>query len=290
MRFAFIENIGLGIPQWKLSVVLSLMIHLLIGLSVFLIPVKEKDRKTPFMARLITPDEMKEEFPKYPASPLPQKIIPVPQKQQGTVKPSIPQRSTPAAPMRRLPDIPPHSTSGGVESGKGHDQGADAKGSSVPDTGGAPSIVPDSKRGAEKATPPITLREKLFDREIIGDLAKREDETKKDKAITFDTKEFRHHTYMARLKDKIEGIWIYPADAAMRGIHGDLKIRFTIKKDGMLGDVELVRTSGHRSLDDAAIRALKDAEPFWPLPDEWNKDAIIIDGYFIYSIYGIYIR
>ena len=267
MRFPFMENIGLGIPQWKLSVFLSLMIHLLIGLSVFLMPVKEKDRKTPFIARLITPDEMKEEFPKYPATPLPQKLIPVPQKQQSTVKPS-----------------------GGVESGKSHDQGADAKGSTVPDTGGAPSVVPDSKRGSEKATPPTTLREKLFDREIIGDLAKREEEAKKDKAITFDTKEFRHHTYMARLKDKIEGIWTYPADAAMRGIHGDLKIRFTIKKDGMLGDVELVRTSGHRSLDEAAIRALKDAEPFWPLPDEWNKDAIIIDGYFIYSIYGIYIR
>lgn len=290
MRFPFIENMGLDIPQWKLSFVLSLMIHLLIGLSVFLIPVKEKDRKTPFIARLITPDEMKEEFPKYPATPLPQKLIPVPQKQQGAVKPSIPQQSRTVTPMRRMPDIPPYSTSDGVESGKDYDHGADTKGIDVPNAGRAPSIVPDLKRGAEKATPPLTIKEKLFDREITDDLAKREEETNKDKAITFDTKEFRHHTYMARLKEKIESIWTYPADAAMRGIYGDLKIKFTIKKDGMLGDVELVRTSGHRSLDDAAIRALKDAEPFWPLPDEWNKDAIIIDGYFIYSIYGIYIR
>jgi protein TonB len=57
-----------------------------------------------------------------------------------------------------------------------------------------------------------------------------------------------------------------------------------------LGAVELIRTSGHKSLDDAAMKALKEGEPYWPLPDEWGMEAYTIEGHFIYSIYGYYIR
>ncbi|MBA4348820.1 MAG: energy transducer TonB, partial [Thermodesulfovibrio sp.] len=113
---------------------------------------------------------------------------------------------------------------------------------------------------------------------------------KSESTITFDTEEFKYYGYLQRLKEKIEGLWKYPHDAAERGIYGDLYIKFTIKKNGKLGAVELVRTSGHKSLDDAAIKALKDAEPYWPLPDELDKEGLTITGHFIYSIYGIYIR
>jgi protein TonB len=83
---------------------------------------------------------------------------------------------------------------------------------------------------------------------------------------------------------------MYPPDAAAMGIYGDLKITFTIKKDGRLGDIQLVRTSGYKMLDDAAIRALKDGEPYWPLPDEWGMDTYTIQGHFGYSLYGAYLR
>ena len=57
-------------------------------------------------------------------------------------------------------------------------------------------------------------------------------------------------------------------------------------KDGKLGAVELVRTSGYKMLDDAAIKALKDGEPYWPIPEEWGMESYTISGHFIYSIYG----
>jgi protein TonB len=52
----------------------------------------------------------------------------------------------------------------------------------------------------------------------------------------------------------------------------------------------LVRTSGYKDLDDAAIKALRDAEPYWPLPDDIREQSLTITGHFIYSLYGQYIR
>jgi protein TonB len=77
---------------------------------------------------------------------------------------------------------------------------------------------------------------------------------------------------------------------AEKGIYGDLYIRFTIMKNGRLGAVELVRTSGYRALDDAAIKALWDAEPYWPLPNEWGREGFTITGHFIYTLHGVYIK
>lgn len=140
--------------------------------------------------------------------------------------------------------------------------------------------------------PRTSLKEKLFDTNIIGDIAKKEikkDESE-DRTFSFNVRDMRYLPYLRRLKERIESIWIYPPDAATRGIYGDLIIKFTIKKNGKLGATELIRTSGHKSLDDAALRALKEAEPFWPLPDEWGLDTYTIEGHFIYTIYGYYIR
>ncbi len=145
------------------------------------------------------------------------------------------------------------------------------------------AIIPKSSGQSE------TLA-KLFDRELIKEQVKKEAEKEKPPEVTFDTKEFRYQGYMNRLKEKIESIWMYPASAAERGIYGDLYIRFSIKKDGSLGRVDLVRTSGYRELDDAAMKALYNAAPYWPLPPEWGLDEFIIEGHFIYTLYGYYIR
>lgn len=138
---------------------------------------------------------------------------------------------------------------------------------------------------------PKTLREKLFDKNIIGQLARKgNEEAKHDNGITFDTTEYKYYGYMQRLRERIESVWRYPSDAEEKGIYGDLYIRFTIKKNGRLGAVELARTSGHKDLDDAAMKALRDADPFWPLPDDWGEDAFTITGHFVYALHGMFIR
>ena len=146
----------------------------------------------------------------------------------------------------------------------------------------------------EYSKPQYLSREELFDKGVIGDLAKKETEREKKgekgKSLTLDTKDYKFLIYNKRLKERIENIWIYPYDAAKRVIYGDLIIRFTIKKNGTLGAVELIRTSGHQNLDDAAMKALKNGEPYWPLPDEWKMETYTILGHFVYTIYGYYLR
>ena len=163
-----------------------------------------------------------------------------------------------------------------------------------------PSRIPEAPVPPSPGGPPKTqgprpsLREQLFDKNVITEFAKRhleEEERKRQrKTFTFDANDYKFLIYNQKLKERIESVWKYPPEAASRGIYGDLIIRFTILKNGRLGKIELVRTSGHEDLDDAAMNALKDAAPFWPIPNEWEMDSYTIVGHFIYTIYGYYIR
>lgn len=133
----------------------------------------------------------------------------------------------------------------------------------------------------------------IFDRDVIAKFSKKIEkpqELQTSQGLTFSAKEFNDWGYLERLKEKIERVWQYPPQAAMRGIYGDLYIRFTIDKKGKLVSMELLRTSGYRMLDDAAMQALKDAQPFWPLPDEWQENSLTVTGHFIYTLHGFYLR
>jgi protein TonB len=149
------------------------------------------------------------------------------------------------------------------------------------------SLEPDRHPHAEEGVGPLASRNFLFDRETIERFARKPGP--EDRAFTFDVKEFRYRGYMRMLRQKIESIWEYPREMASRGISGDLYIRFFIQRDGSLGEVMLIRTSGHRELDEAAIMALRKAEPFWPLPDDWEQDGLEIKGHFIYLLGSTFI-
>ena len=148
------------------------------------------------------------------------------------------------------------------------------------------SLKDDEEQGSSqpgKDDSPLAPRAHLFDRQTIEELARKSTPTKK--GLTFDTSEFKHRGYMRMLKERIEDIWHYPKEAAKQGLTGDLYMKFTITKEGKLGKVELLRTSGHRVLDEAALSAVRKAGPFWPLPADFEKDALEIKGHFIY-IFG----
>ncbi|MBF0539533.1 MAG: TonB C-terminal domain-containing protein [Nitrospirae bacterium] len=108
---------------------------------------------------------------------------------------------------------------------------------------------------------------------------------KKDNTLSLDVDDMRYAMYMKRIRESIESVWEYPQSEARKKAYGDLYISFTINKNGTLGAVEVVRTSGHKALDEAAVRSIKDAAPFWPLPDEWGKDSFTIHGHFVYNLY-----
>lgn len=281
---------------------LSLVVHGLVfaGLSL-LPPSTRKPEKKEFMARLVSPEEMPAPRiippPKEKVKPVPVPVPPPRVKKAPPPPPAPPRREAVAPPSpplpgraRPTPDETPVVPGLGRESGKPLPEGV------LPKAGGeGEGEKPSEGRGSasprDLTKPGLSAREKLFDRDVIGKAGREGTVTaKRQDAITFDTSEYRYAGYMRRLKEKIEGIWVYPAEARARGLYGDLKIRFTILKNGRLGEIQLVRTSGYRMLDDAAIKALKDGEPYWPLPDEWGMDSYQILGHFVYTIYGYGLR
>jgi len=104
-----------------------------------------------------------------------------------------------------------------------------------------------------------------------------------DEDVSLDTTETQYASYFARIKHQIERVWMYPSEAAQRGVSGKLTLRFRISRDGNLISAGVVDKSGHKVLDFAAIKAVKEAAPFYPFPINIKKDKLSILATFIYS-------
>lgn len=271
----------------------SVIIHLLIAAGIYYLPKAKQPEKQGFLTRLVTPEEAGLPQISPPEPPLYRKP---PERVQGPVPPARPsKRQVPplARPPLRTPDVTPEQPlipGEGPETGTPLPRGQQPSPAEAPSPARAPRTEPGvrSERTPGTARQGGSLRSRLFDQAVTSDIAGRDTSARpgRDDAITFDTRDYRYTGYMNKLRDKIQSIWVYPPSAAAEGKYGDLKIRFTIKKDGRLARVELVRTSGYRLLDEAAMKALKDGEPYWPLPDEWGMETYTILGHFIYSLYG----
>ena len=104
-----------------------------------------------------------------------------------------------------------------------------------------------------------------------------------DEPVSLDTTEVKYASYFARIKHQIERVWIYPIEAAERGISGDLTLTFRISKDGNLLGVRLVDQSGYEILDVAALKAVKEAAPFYPFPATIQREELSIQANFVYT-------
>jgi len=68
--------------------------------------------------------------------------------------------------------------------------------------------------------------------------------------------------YIEMVLLRIERHKIYPRNARVRQVEGDVTVRFIITPEGDVKTVEVVKTSGDKSLDRAALAAVKGAAPF----------------------------
>ena len=82
------------------------------------------------------------------------------------------------------------------------------------------------------------------------------------------------------MKRRIENVWRYPPEA--RGLTGNLVVTFGITRDGRLSDLQLTQTSGIAPLDNEAIRAIRQATPFTPFPEQMRFERLNIRAAFYY--------
>lgn len=90
--------------------------------------------------------------------------------------------------------------------------------------------------------------------------------------------EYRFAQYVEDWRQKVErvGNINYP-DSARGKLYGNLVLSVAIKSDGSLDRVEVSRSSGHKVLDEAAVRIVRLAAPYAVFPDVVRRDTDIIE-------------
>ncbi len=92
------------------------------------------------------------------------------------------------------------------------------------------------------------------------------------------TQEYRFAQYIEDWRVKVEriGNLNYPEQARREQIYGKLQLSVSIKADGTIESVEVSRSSGQRILDAAAMRIVRLAAPYPPLPADIRRDTDIL--------------
>ena len=91
-------------------------------------------------------------------------------------------------------------------------------------------------------------------------------------------KEYRFAQYVEDWRQKIERVGTLNYPAAARGkLYGNLLLTVTIRSDGSVDQITIDRSSGHKVLDDAAVRIIKLASPFAPFPPNIKADTDLLE-------------
>ncbi|MGB1882908.1 MAG: TonB family protein [Gammaproteobacteria bacterium] len=100
----------------------------------------------------------------------------------------------------------------------------------------------------------------------------------KRKYISANTREFRYAAYMEAWRAKVErvGNINYPDEARVRQLSGNLLLDVSLNADGSVIEITVRRSSGHKVLDDAAIRIVELASPFAAFPDDIREEVDIL--------------
>ncbi len=90
------------------------------------------------------------------------------------------------------------------------------------------------------------------------------------------TREFRFAQYIEDWRQKVERIGSLNYPEAARGIYGALLMTVSIRADGSVEKIEINKSSGKRTLDDAAVRIVQLASPYSPFPADISRDTDVL--------------
>ncbi len=99
------------------------------------------------------------------------------------------------------------------------------------------------------------------------------------KHISASTQEYKYAAYLEEWRLKVEriGNLNYPEEAKKRKLYGNLVLTVALRPDGSLENIRLIRSSGEKFLDEAAIGIVKLTAPFAPFPPDIRKEADILE-------------
>jgi protein TonB len=149
------------------------------------------------------------------------------------------------------------------------------------------------KQPTSKPAPPAQEQPRLNPRQLLASINstikqlnaeisdRTEDYAKRPrrKFINASTKEYRYASYLDAWRRKVEriGNLNYPDEARRSKLYGNLVLQVAVRADGSVERVLLLRSSGHKLLDDAAERIVRLAAPYAPFPAEIREETDILE-------------
>ncbi|HMN34053.1 MAG: TonB family protein [Chiayiivirga sp.] len=152
------------------------------------------------------------------------------------------------------------------------------------------SITPDQQqvdttRAVVTPSTPLPTNRELIERSLemarlAASVEQREQQyarRPKRKFVSANTREYEYASYLRAWQARVEriGNLNYPDEARRRSLIGQLVLTVAIRRDGSVEDITIVQPSGLAVLDEAAVRTVRLAEPFAPLPDSGDGTDIL---------------
>jgi periplasmic protein TonB len=137
----------------------------------------------------------------------------------------------------------------------------------------APSDAPKSGEAAEDKTRAMAKEEAVVER-MLRQYAQRPRKT----FVSPRTRESAFALYTIAWRKVVEdlGSLKFPKGEDGRAIYGSVMLSIEIDRKGQLVDTSVERSSGNKRLDDAALRIVRMASPYKPLPPETARDTDIL--------------
>lgn len=152
------------------------------------------------------------------------------------------------------------------------------------------SVNPDAPVRSEQGPEPVPDTPLPSSRELIErslEMARlsaelerqRQDYAKRPrrKFLSAATREYEYAAYMRGWVARVEriGNLNFPDEARRRQLEGQLVLTVAVRRDGSVESVELINSSGHPVLDEAAMRIVRLAEPFAPIPQTGEQVDVL---------------
>ena len=201
-----------------------------------------------------------------PASPLP----PLPKAERTELaEPAAPQEIEPPA-EPELPQPAPTPEQETVE------QVAVAVEKPTSAAEATPDAVPANRPSASELVT-NSLRMAALSSEVERKLETKANRPKRS-FISASTREYKYAAYMEAWRAKVErvGNLNYPEEARRRKISGHLVLDVALNPDGKINQITIRRSSGHKVLDDAAIRIVELAAPYAPFPEAIRAETDVL--------------
>lgn len=136
------------------------------------------------------------------------------------------------------------------------------------------------KKKIIKKEPTKSLKEKL--KEKLKQIDKKT-ETKEAptsstavKKTDLRAKNFPFKWYLSIVQQKVKTNWQEPGKVPGMSDSINAAVSFTINKEGAVSNITITKSSSFVALDNSVLKAVKNSQPFPPLPENYNKDSLEI--------------